>query len=139
MAEPKKLSPMMQKKLAAEQAKGATTESKADAPVEAPAPAPKPAPAVAPKAAPAAAKPAPVAAVAKPAPKVEGASTAPKMTTGKLEKNPNGERYGYGDGLASSFGTPPAIDDAYDAVRIVSKIPATVLDGVITFFKKVTA
>lgn len=124
MAEPKKLSPMMQKKLAAEQAKGATTEAKADAPAETPAPAPKPAPA---------------ATVAKPAPKVEGASTAPKMTTGKLEKNPNGERYGYGDGLASSFGTPPAIDDAYDAVRIVSKIPATVLDGVITFFKKVTA
>lgn len=115
---------MMQKKLAAEQAKGATTEAKADAPAETPAPAPKPAPA---------------ATVAKPAPKVEGASTAPKMTTGKLEKNPNGERYGYGDGLASSFGTPPAIDDAYDAVRIVSKIPATVLDGVITFFKKVTA
>ncbi|MFQ3599467.1 MAG: hypothetical protein SNJ55_04715 [Chloroherpetonaceae bacterium] len=139
MAEPKKLSPMMQKKLAAEQAKAAAgaTEAKADAPVETPAP--KPAPAAAPKPAPAAAKPAPVTAVAKPAPKVEGASTAPKMTTGKLEKNPNGERYGYGDGLASVFGTPPAIDDAYDAVRIVSKIPATVLDGVITFFKKVTS
>ncbi len=123
----------MQKKLA-EQAKAAAgaTEAKADAPAETPAPAPKPAPAVAPK-------PAPVATVAKPAPKVEGASTAPKMTTGKLEKNPNGERYGYGDGLASTFGTPPAIDDAYDAVRIVSKIPATVLDGVITFFKKVTS
>lgn len=133
MAEPKKLSPMMQKKLAAEQAKGATTEAKADAPAETPAPAPKPAPAAT------VAKPAPVATVAKPAPKVEGASTAPKMTTGKLEKNPTGERYGYGDGLASSFGTPPAIDEAYDAVRIVSKIPATVLDGVITFFKKVTA
>ncbi len=133
MAEPKKLSPMMQKKLAAEQAKAAAgaTEAKADAPAETPAPAPKPAPA--------AAKPEPVTAVAKPAPKVEGASTMPKMTTGKLEKNPNGERYGYGDGLASVFGTPPAIDDAYNAVRIVSKIPATVLDGVITFFKKVTS
>ncbi len=131
MAEPKKLSPMMQKKLAAEQAKAAAgaTEAKADAPTKTPAPKPEPD----------AAQPAPVAAVAKPAPKVEGASTAPKMTTGKLEKNPNGERYGYGDGLASTFGTPPAIDDAYNAVRIVSKIPATVLDGVITFFKKVTS
>lgn len=133
MAEPKKLSPMMQKKLAEQQAKAAaaSTEAKADTPAETPAPAPKPAPA--------AAKPAAVSAVAKPAPKVEGASTAPKMTTGKFEKNPNGERYGYGDGLASTFGTPPAIDDAYEAVRIVSKIPATVLDGVITFFKKVTS
>ncbi|MGQ9804778.1 MAG: hypothetical protein ACUVRP_01710 [Chlorobiales bacterium] len=128
MAEPKKLSPMMQKKLAEQQAKGATTEAKADAPAAAPKPEPAPA-----------AKPAPVTAVAKPTLKVEGASTAPKMTTGKFEKNPNGERYGYGDGLASSFGTPPAIDDAYDAVRIISKIPATVLDGVITFFKKVIA
>lgn len=128
MAEPKKLSPMMQKKLAEQQAKGVTTEAKADAPAAAPKPAPAPA-----------TKPAPVTAVAKPTPKVEGASTAPKMTTGKLERNPNGERYGYGDGLASTFGTPPAIDDAYDAVRIVSKIPATVLDGVITFFKKVTS
>jgi hypothetical protein len=134
MAEPKKLSPMMQKKLAEQQAKAASApEAKADAPAEAPAPA------AAPKPAPAAAKPAPVTAVAKPAPKVEGASTMPKMTTGKLEKNPNGERYGYGDGLASTFGTPPAIDDAYEAVRIVSKIPATILDGVITFFKKVTS
>ncbi len=139
MAEPKKLSPMMQKKLAEQQAKAASApEAKADAPAETPAPAPKPAPAAA-KPAPAAAKPASVATVAKPAPKVEGASTMPKMTTGKLEKNPNGERYGYGDGLASTFGTPPAIDDAYEAVRIVSKIPATVLDGVITFFKKVTS
>ncbi len=140
MAEPKKLSPMMQKKLAEQQAKAASApEAKADAPAETPAPAPKPAPAAAPKPAPAAAKPAPVATVAKPAPKVEGASTMPKMTTGNLVKNPNGERYGYGDGLASTFGTPPAIDDAYEAVRIVSKIPATVLDGVITFFKKVTS
>lgn len=130
MAEPKKLSPMMQKKLAEQQAKGAAPEAKADTPAETPAAAPKPAPAPAAK---------PVTAVAKPAPKVEGASTMPKMTTGKLEKNPNGERYGYGDGLASTFGTPPAIDDAYEAVRIVSKIPATVLDGVITFFKKVTS
>ncbi len=130
MAEPKKLSPMMQKKLAEQQAKGAAPEAKADTPAETPAAAPKPAPAAAAK---------PVTAVAKPAPKVEGASTVPKMTTGKLEKNPNGERYGYGDGLASTFGTPPAIDDAYEAVRIVSKIPATVLDGVITFFKKVTS
>jgi hypothetical protein len=130
MAEPKKLSPMMQKKLAEQQAKGATPEAKADTPAETPAAAPKPAPA---------AEATPVMAVAKPAPKVEGASTMPQMTTGKLEKNPNGERYGYGDGLASTFGTPPAIDDAYDAVRIISKIPATVLDGVITFFKKVTS
>lgn len=130
MAEPKKLSPMMQKKLAEQQAKGAAPEAKADTPAETPAAAPKPAPAPAAK---------PVTAVAKPAPKVEGASTMPKMTTGKLEKNPNGERYGYGDGLASTFGTPPAIDDAYEAVRIVSKIPATILDGVITFFKKVTS
>jgi len=138
MAEPKKLSPMMQKKLAEQQAKAASApEAKADAPAETPA---RPTcTAAAPKPAPAAAKPAPVTAVAKPAPKVEGASTMPKMTTGKLEKNPNGERYGYGDGLASTFGTPPAIDDAYEAVRIVSKIPATVLDGVITFFKKVTS
>lgn len=120
----------MQKKLAEQQAKGAAPEAKADTPAETPAAAPKPAPAPAAK---------PVTAVAKPAPKVEGASTMPKMTTGKLEKNPNGERYGYGDGLASTFGTPPAIDDAYEAVRIVSKIPATVLDGVITFFKKVTS
>ncbi|MFN3345121.1 MAG: hypothetical protein ACK412_05685, partial [Chloroherpetonaceae bacterium] len=121
---------MMQKKLAEQQAKGATSEAKADTPAETPAAAPKPAPEAAAQ---------PATAVAKPAPKVEGASTMPKMTTGKLEKNPNGERYGYGDGLASTFGTPPAIDDAYDAVRIVSKIPATILDGVITFFKKVTS
>ncbi len=129
MAEPKKLSPMMQKKLAEQQAKSAAPEAKADTPAETPA-APKPAPDAAST---------PMVSVAKPAPKVEGASTVPKMTTGKLEKNPNGERYGYGDGLASTFGTPPAIDDAYEAVRIVSKIPATLLDGVITFFKKVTS
>lgn len=124
MPEPKKLSPMMQKKLAEQQAKAATSEAKAEAPAAAPAPEPKPEPV--------AAKPA----VAKPAPKVEGPATEP-ATTWKLEKNPNGERYGYGDGYASVFGTPPAIDDAYNAVRIVSKIPATVLDGAISFFKKV--
>jgi len=119
---------MMQKKLAEQQAKAAAaSESKADAPAETPATEPV------------AAKPATAPAVAKPAPKVEGASTVSRTMTGNLVKNPNGERYGYGDGLASTFGTPPAIDDAYEAVRIVSKIPATVLDGVITFFKKVTS
>ncbi|MCS6989421.1 MAG: hypothetical protein NZM06_07880 [Chloroherpetonaceae bacterium] len=125
MPEPKKLSPMMQKKLAEQQAKAAAApEAKTEAPAaEAPAAEPTPAP-----------KAAPV--VATSAPKVEGPSTKPE-TTWKLEKNPNGERYGYGDGYASVFGTPPAIDDAYETIRIVSKIPATVLDGAIRFFKKV--
>lgn len=130
MAEPKKLSPMMQKKLAEQQSKPAPpTEAKVESPAT------KPEPAVAkPVAAP---KPT-VVAVAKPVQKSESAPT-PKMSSGSFEKNPNGERYGYGDGLASTFGTPPAIDDAFDAVRIVSKIPATILDGAITFFKKVTS
>ncbi len=122
MAEPKKLSPMMQKKLAAQQAQSATAEAKTDAPAQVSESTAQATPAA-----------------TKPALKTEGASTMPSTMTTKLVKNPNGERYGYGDGLASVFGTPPAIDDAYNVVRIISKIPATVLDGVITFFKKVTS
>ncbi len=126
MAELKKLSPMMQKKLAAKQAEAAaTTEATSNTPAEAPTPAP------------AASTPAPT--TPKLAPQAESTFSAPKMPTGNLIKNPNGERYGYGDGLASTFGTPPAIDDAYEVIRIISKLPATILDGAIGFFKKVTS
>ncbi len=142
---------MMQKKLAAEQAgtaPAAAPAAKAEpaepkpAPAAAPA-APKAAPTAAPKAAPAAAaKPAPAAA-AKPAPKVAPATAATSDASRSMISaenkipNPNGERYGYGDGLASVFGEPPAIDEAYFALKTVSGIPAAVIEGGIKFLKTV--
>jgi hypothetical protein len=50
-----------------------------------------------------------------------------------------GARYGYGDGLQSSFGSPPAIDDAYSVIVVITSIPATIISGVFNFFKKVTS
>lgn len=116
--EPKKLSPMMAKKLAQQKAAEGAAEPTAPAAAEPAASAAKPA----------AARPTtvPIAKAATPE-----TSTAPK--------NPDGTRYGYSDGMPSVFGTPPAIDDAYFVVKTVSSIPAAILDGVISFFKKVTS
>ncbi len=144
---PKKLSPMMQKKLAAEQAgaaPAAAPAAKAEPAEPKPAPAAAPAaPKAAPKAAPAAAaKPAPAAA-AKPAPKAApaiaatGDASRSMISAENKIPNPNGERYGYGDGLASVFGQPPAIDEAYFALKTVSGIPAAVIEGGIKFLKTV--
>ncbi|PIO47701.1 MAG: hypothetical protein CMR00_08815 [[Chlorobium] sp. 445] len=126
--EPKKLSPMMAKKLAQQQAaKDAAPASEAN-PATAPTEMPK-AEATAPEAKPAQ-KPAtvPIAKSVTPAPKADSAP-----------KNPDGTRYGYSDGMPSVFGTPPAIDEAYFVLKTVSSIPAAIVEGVMNFFKKVTS
>ncbi|MCS7012827.1 MAG: hypothetical protein RMI34_08355 [Chloroherpetonaceae bacterium] len=117
--EPKKLSPMMAKKLAQQKAAEATPAETTAAPTAAEKPVEADAPAAKPMTVP----------IAKTAP--AKADTAPK--------NPDGTRYGYSDGMPSVFGTPPAIDDAYFVVKTLASIPAAILDGAIGFFKKVTS
>lgn len=126
--EPKKLSPMMAKKLAQQQAAKDAAPAAEAKPAATPAAEPKPAPAAA------EAKPA-----AKPAtvPIAKSAPAAPK--TDSAPKNPDGTRYGYSDGMPSVFGTPPAIDEAYFALKTVSSIPAAIVEGVMNFFKKVAS
>ncbi|MFN3393627.1 MAG: hypothetical protein ACK424_03625 [Candidatus Thermochlorobacter sp.] len=125
--EPKKLSPMMAKKLAQQQAaKDAAPASEAK-----------------PAAAPTETKAEATASEAKPAQKpvtvpiTKSATPAPKADS--APKNPDGTRYGYSDGMPSVFGTPPAIDEAYFALKTVSSIPAAIVEGVMNFFKKVTS
>jgi len=113
--EPKKLSPMMAKKLAQQQAaKEASSAMETNTPAAETEPAP--------------ATKATTIPIAKPAAKAESAP-----------KNPDGSRYGYSDGLPSVFGTPPAIDEAYFVIKTVSSIPAAIVEGIMNFFKKVTS
>lgn len=126
--EPKKLSPMMAKKLAQQQAAKDTAPASEAKPAAAPTETPK-AEATASEAKPAQ-KPVTV-------PITKSATPAPKADS--APKNPDGTRYGYSDGMPSVFGTPPAIDEAYFALKTVSSIPAAIVEGVMNFFKKVTS
>lgn len=166
MAELKKLSPMMEAKLKREQeaAKQAGGGATAEAPPEAkaePAPvAPVPAPEVkaAPKAVPIAkaavpiSKPAatdapkpaavPIAKAAVPISKPAVAATAakPAVAATAAPKAAIGDgkvRAGYSDGMPSVFGTQPAIDDAYDALKNVTALPAFAAELVVNFAKRI--